>query len=264
MRKIFGSALPPRQGIQASVTAPSASVASRTAHRCQRPDREIARLADLQIDTEALNPLTRKARSHGELLNAMGRFDLRRVGFDVSFDVDLMLEGGHHREEIACGWISARPDHAHQAFLGDAGFLAQRGEADGCVDAIAQEDEARRDFAVEERLQRLLQKGGFEGCVAVGAGNHSFAEIAGQGHDALLTGCGPFALFVVGPSFLGDGDVIVLSMLFPPPAEEEDQLRSVEGEIGSIPGPKIDSGLVDALSDRLHVRLEAGFEFRPR
>jgi hypothetical protein len=114
MRKIFGSSLPPRQGVQASVTAPSASVASRTAHRCQRPDWEIAGLADLQIDTEALNPLTRKARSHGGLLNAMGRFDLRRVGFDVSFDVSfdvgLMLEGGHHREEIACGWISARPD----------------------------------------------------------------------------------------------------------------------------------------------------------
>jgi hypothetical protein len=47
-------------------------------------------------------------------------------------------------------------------------------------------------------------------------------------------------------------------------AEEEDQLRSVEGEIGSVPGPEVDSGLVDALSDRPHVWLEAGFEFRHR
>jgi hypothetical protein len=202
-----------------------------------------------------------KARSHGELLGAMGAFDLGLRG--VGFDVGLMLKGGHYREEIACGRISARANHPHQAFLGDVGFLAQRAEADGGVDAIAQEDEAGRDFTVEERLQRLLQKGGFEGCVALGAGNHSFAEIAGQGHDTLLTGCGPFALFVVGPSLLGGGDIIVLSMLFAA-AEEDDQLRSVEGEIGSIPGPKVDSGLVDALSDRLHVRLEAGFEFRHR
>jgi hypothetical protein len=38
------------------------------------------------------------APSHGELLGAMGAFDLslRRVGFDVG----LMLKAGHHREEI--------------------------------------------------------------------------------------------------------------------------------------------------------------------
>ena len=36
-------------------------------------------------------------------------------------------------------------------------------------------------------------------------------------------------------------------MLFAAP-EEEDQLRSVEGEIGSIPWPEVDSGLVVAIS----------------
>ena len=73
----------------------------------------------------------------------MGAFDLslRRVGFDVGFDVGLMLKGGHHREEIACGRISARAHHPHQAFLGDVGFLAQRGEADGGVDATRSPDQ---------------------------------------------------------------------------------------------------------------------------
>ena len=40
------------------------------------------------------------------------------------------------------------------------GLPAQRAEADGGADAIAQEDEAGRDFAFEERLQRLGEKGG--------------------------------------------------------------------------------------------------------
>jgi hypothetical protein len=107
----------------------------------------------------------------------MGAFDLsvRRVCFDAGFDVSLMLEGGHHCEKVGCGRVSVRPHHPHQAFLGDVGFLAQRAEANGCVDAIAQEDEAGRDFAVEERLQRLLQKGGFEGGVALGARDHRLA-----------------------------------------------------------------------------------------
>ena len=98
----------------------------------------------------------------------MGAFDLRlrRVRFDVGFDVGLMLEGSHHCEKVVCGRVSVRAHHPHQAFLGDAGFLAQCGEADGGVDAVAQEDEAGCDFAIEERLQRLLQKGGFEGRVA--------------------------------------------------------------------------------------------------
>jgi hypothetical protein len=109
-----------------------------------------------------------------ELLGAMGAFDLslHRMGFNMGFDVGLMLEGGHHCEEVGYGRVSVRPNHAHQAFLGDAGFLAQRCEADGCVDAVAQEDEAGRDFAVEERLQRLLQKSGFEVGVALGARHH--------------------------------------------------------------------------------------------
>ena len=74
------------------------------------------------------------------------------MGLDVRLDVGLMLKGSHHREEIACGWISVRPHYSHQALFRNVRLLAQRTEADGRVDAIAQEDEASRNFALEERL----------------------------------------------------------------------------------------------------------------
>ena len=61
--------------------------------------------------------------------------------FDARFEVSLMLKGGHHCEE-----------HSHQAFLGDVRLSAQRAEANGRVDAIAQEDQAGRNFTLEERL----------------------------------------------------------------------------------------------------------------
>jgi hypothetical protein len=85
------------------------------------------------------------------------------VRFDPRFDAGLMLKGAQRREQIGRGRISAWAHHPHQALLGDVGLPAQRAEADGGVDAIAQEDEAGRDFAFEERLQRLGEKGGFEG-----------------------------------------------------------------------------------------------------
>jgi hypothetical protein len=62
------------------------------------------------------------------------------VRFDPRCDVGLMLKGGQRREQIGRGRISAWAHHPHQALLGDVGLPAQRAEADGGVDAIAQED----------------------------------------------------------------------------------------------------------------------------
>ena len=38
-----------------------------------------------------------------------------------------------------------------------------------------------------------MRQGGFEGGIALGASDHRLAEISGQSHAALLTGCRPFA-----------------------------------------------------------------------
>src|SRR5208337_4365616 len=113
--------------------------------------------------------------------------------------------------------------------------------------------------ACSASVRRAVLKAGSRAARAVTVSRKSLVRGMARSSRAV----GPFALFVVAPSFLGGGDVAVLPVLLAA-AEEKDQLRPVEGEIDPVAGSEVDSGLMDAFSDRLHVRLEAGLELRHR
>jgi hypothetical protein len=68
----------------------------------------------------------------------------------------------------------------------------------------------------------------------------------------LLTGCCAFAPLVVCPSLFGSRDIVVLPV-FLAASEQEHQMVPIGGEVDPIPGPVVDSGLVNAATDGLYV-----------
>ena len=129
--------------------------------------------------------------------------------FDPRCDVGLMLKGGQRREQIGRGRISAWAHHPHQALLGDVGLPVSAPKP--TVALMQSRRRMRPDATSPSRnaCSASVRRAALKAGSALGASDHRLAEISGQSHGVLLTGLSPFALFVVIPSSVGGGDVVV-------------------------------------------------------
>lgn len=163
-----------------------------------------------------------------------------------------MLQVGDDLKQIARLRIAARAEHAHQAFRGAVGCIAQFSKADGGVDEIAKNDLAGFHVTGKKVFNALAEKRFAEARIAFDAGADGFLEIACQSQCLFLFFLLPFSQRVVFPAVERQVNIALLAF-FRAAAEEDHERVAVLAEVKAVARTKVDTVFVNASANALGV-----------
>ncbi len=94
-----------------------------------------------------------------------------------------MLKEAHNFKQVDRARIATRAEHTHQAFRRNVCSLRETGEANSCVDLIAQNCLRNGHLAGEHGFEAFAQKFLAKLGIPLGAVTNGFLKVASQWHE---------------------------------------------------------------------------------